>query len=127
MFLRGGAAGAVSGGLAREADFDFGEICLGFSEGKVGFGLRDFGFVGARIDLYEEVAGFHRRIVIDEELDDISGNLRGDGGDVAVHLRVIGGNAAGEDVPRDCDQDDDCNDCASDERREIANAFTQRD
>ena len=40
-------------------------------------------------------------------LHDVARNLRGDGGDVAVHLCVVGGDAAGEDVPRDCEQDED--------------------
>ena len=61
---------------------------------EVGLGLFDFRLILAGIDLHQEIAFFDRRIVIDEKLNNIAGNLRGDGGDVTIHLRVVGGNAA---------------------------------
>jgi hypothetical protein len=47
-------------------------------------------------------------------LNDVAGNLRGDGGDVTIHLRIVGGDAAGEDVPRDCEQYQNRNDSSLD-------------
>ena len=58
----------------------------------------------------KQIAFFHRRVVVDEKLDHITRNLRGDGGDVAIHLRVVGGHAAGEHVPRHREQDQDGDD-----------------
>ena len=103
LFLRGGAVGAIGGGCARQTDLHFCGICLGLGEIEIGFGLFDFGLIFAGIDLDQEVAFFDGRVVVDEKLNDVARDLRGDGGDVAVYLGVVGGNAAGKYVPSDGD------------------------
>ncbi len=56
FLLMDGAAGAVGGGFARQADLNFRGICLGFGEIEIGFGLFHFGFIFAGINLHQEVA-----------------------------------------------------------------------
>ena len=68
FLLRGGAAGAVGGGCARQADLDFRGICLRLREIEIRFGLLHFRLIRARIDLHQEVAFLYWSIVVDEKL-----------------------------------------------------------
>ena len=69
FLLMDGSAGALRGGCARQADLNFRGVCLRLREIQIGFGLRDFCFVLARINLHQHVAFFHRRIVVDIKVE----------------------------------------------------------
>ena len=96
-------------------------VCLRFREFEIGFGLCHFCFVLARINLHEQVTLFYCGIVVDEQVNDIAWNLRCHRSNVAVHLGVVCGDLAGEDVPRDDDRKQDHDDRALREGTQILN------
>ena len=110
VFLGRSAAGSVCGGFSSQADLEFGGIGLRFGHVKSGLGLLHFGLIRPGINLQEDVAFLDGSVVVDKKLYDIAGNLRGNGGDVTVHLRVVGGYLASVNIHEDCSQNRDHND-----------------
>src|SRR5258708_5441184 len=83
----GGAAGCVFGG-ARNIHASGARFALG--EGEGAFGLVKSGLIIRGIELDENLAGFHRLIVVHLNFGDASINFRGDRGDGAINLAVVG-------------------------------------
>lgn len=107
FFLRGSPAGAVGGGFADQADLEFSGVGLCFGDIEGGFGLIDCGLIRTRVNLQESVAVFDGSVVVEEKFNDIAGNLRSNGGDVAIDLSVVGGNLPGVNVPSDGKQNEE--------------------
>ena len=86
----------VEAEAARLADSGAG---LGLGDGEVGLGLDhgglgdgDLHLVGLLVELDEDVAFMDAVVVIDEDAGNLAGNARGDKGDVAVDVGVVGRN-----------------------------------
>ncbi len=69
----------------------------------------DLNLEGFFVELDQEVALADAVVVIDEHPGDLSGDARGDEGDVAIDVGVIGGDDfEGADVPMRCRDNDGC-------------------
>ena len=64
-----------------------------------GPGLRHRHLVVLGINLDQRRARLHKLIVVDQKLDDVSGDTRADGVQVAINLRVVGGLVAAQVAP----------------------------
>ena len=58
--------------------------------GKVRLGLVERDLVVGGVDVGQRIAGLHRLVVVDVDLDDVAGDARAHLVEVAVHLRVVG-------------------------------------
>ena len=67
------------------------QLALGLQQR--GLGHIDPGLVIARIDAHQHLPGLDRLVVHHQHFDHVAGDLGRDGGDVAVHFGVVGGNA----------------------------------
>ncbi len=62
----------------------------GLGAGEIGLGLLKGDEVILGIDLGDDLAGFDLLVVVDIDLDDLTGDPRADLEEVAVDLRVVG-------------------------------------
>jgi hypothetical protein len=84
------------------------------------FFLRQLNFVIARIDLRQDVAGFDRLIVINENFFNLAGHLRRNRNNVAIEERVVGGlvGEAGPEVMQSEEKKSGQRERAGDDRRQ---------
>jgi hypothetical protein len=80
---------------------------LRFGDGEHRLGLLDLGFVGARVDLKNQVALFYGRVVVDRQTHDVARDLWSNSRDVRIYLSVVGGDAARVDIPGDQGENDE--------------------
>src|SRR5258707_2611206 len=85
-----GAGGAASGIFAGSRNVHASGAGFAFGEGERAFGLVKGGLIIRGIELDENLAGFHRLIVVHLNFGDASINFRGNRRDVAINLGVVG-------------------------------------
>ena len=87
--LRLGVQIAAGRRLLRQRNADVRSLRLTFRHGHRRSLLVHLGLIIARINKHQHLAGLHRLVVVHQHLDHIARNLRGNWGEVPVHLRVV--------------------------------------
>ena len=113
VVLVGPGLGELGGGLqAVGRELHPGDLQVELGTGELGAGEVEVGArhvagvdVVARVDAEHEVAGVDEGVVVDVALDDVAGDLGGDGDGVALGVGVVGGDLVAGEVPIGCAAD----------------------